>query len=149
MEATKTSTNEGNPVRPILNHLFSPKNILKTEKLVNKRVCEKTLDLAEKYIKRDETVSSFNRNFMNEMVKADPEKFRNQIIQETGMTIGMETMVMYKKASRYFAESNEDGYKDDLDVIEKDVKKILDKVFRGGCTLVEIEEGREILKRLE
>lgn len=149
MESTKVNTETAKLERPELHHLFTPENILKTEKLVNKRMCQKTLDLAEKYLKRGDTISSFNTNFMNEMIRADPEKFKSQIIQETGMCIGMDTMTMYARALKYFTQSNEAGFKDSLGEISNLAKKIMDKVFRGGCSLPDVEDARQLLSLLE
>jgi hypothetical protein len=132
--------------RPDIPELYSPDNILSIELQVQQKVCDKTLQLAEKYLENGETISTFNRNFMNEMLKADPEKFKISLLQERGMSIGITTSIEYAKAFKYFSTSNEQNFKDRLTAIEKTTKRVIDLVFTGQCSLADIQKGREILK---
>jgi hypothetical protein len=132
-------------VKPQLPDLYSPANILKIEKAVNQKVCEKTLNLAQKYIERDEPVSSFNKNFMNEMIRADPEKFRSTLIQENGMSVGINSQTLYIQACKYFTQSDEDGYRAGLAAIEQVAKRVMDMVFMGQCTLAKVQAARDLM----
>lgn len=133
------------PKRPDLPHHYTVDNIVKVQKTVNIRVCQKTLNVAQKYLEGGETISTFNKSFMNELSRTDPEKLRQICLQENGMTMGVHTTALFDSALRYFAQSDEEGFNAKMLEIEHVTKRVMDIVFRGNCSLAEIDKARQIL----
>jgi hypothetical protein len=129
--------------------LYTAANLLRLEQQVNRRMCSKAVDLAEKYLRNGEPISTFNRDFMNEMVKADPAKIRAMLMQETGMSVGLDTEATYAKAMRHHRQAGLGDFNRRLAAVEAATKKIMDLVFSGTCSLDDIARCRSLLADLD